>query len=269
MLSDTDIVISIENLSKTFGKFKALENLSLTIKKGEIYGLVGPNGAGKTTVILILLGILEADKGTKINIWGKEIPVKFDRVNPYIGYMPQDITLYLDISIKQNLQFFGTLYGIPKKRLKERINHVLSLIDLIEFQDRVLSKCSGGMQRRSSLACALLHEPKILILDEPTVGIDPELRITFWNYFRKVANEGITILITTHYLAESVRCDRVGFINKRLIIEGNPNDLKESVKTAKHQVDLPNMEEVFIHYTKINPNRIGEDNGKIREENLE
>ena len=137
-----------------------------------------------------------------------------------------------------------------KSNIDSRIQEVLDLIDLTEFKKRMVSDCSGGMQRRCSLAVALLHNPEILILDEPTVGVDPELRIEFWNYFKQISKErGVTILITTHYLAESINCDRIGLMNKRILVSGSPIELMDKVKKVKNLMKLPDMEEVFIHYT--------------------
>ena len=164
--------------------------------------------------------------------------------------MPQELSLYLDLTIEQNLKFFGNLYKIPKPAIYSHIQEVLELVDLTEYKKRLISKCSGGMQRRCSLAVALLHKPEILILDEPTVGIDPELRIEFWNYFKKISKEkGVTILITTHYLAESINCDQVGLMNKKILISGTPIELMENVRRLKNLERLPDMEEAFIHYT--------------------
>ncbi|MFX0081544.1 MAG: ABC transporter ATP-binding protein [Candidatus Hodarchaeota archaeon] len=243
-------MIKVSGLSKSFGSFKAVENLEIDIQKGEIYGLIGPNGSGKTTTILVLLDILNPDPGAQITIAGKKIPKKINDVYHKIGYMPQELSLYLDLTVEQNLKFFGKIYKIPKVIINSRIQEVLDLINLTEYKKRLISKCSGGMQRRCSLAVALLHEPEILILDEPTVGIDPELRIEFWNYFKKISTErGVTILITTHYLAESINCDRIGLMNKKILISGTPLELMEKVKRLKNLERLPDMEEVFIHYT--------------------
>lgn len=243
-------MIKISSLSKSFGRFKAVENLDMIIQKGEIFGLVGPNGSGKTTTILVLLDILDPDPGAKITIDGKEIPKRINEVYHKIGFMPQELSLYLDLTIEQNLKFFGNLYKIPKPVIYSHIQEVLELIDLTEYKKRLISKCSGGMQRRCSLAVALLHQPEILILDEPTVGIDPELRIEFWNYFKKISKEkGVTILITTHYLAESINCDQIGLMNKKILISGTPIELMENVRRLKNLERLPDMEEVFIHYT--------------------
>jgi len=244
------MIIEVSNLSKSFGSFKAVENLELKIQKGEIYGLIGPNGSGKTTTISMLLDILNPDPGAKIMIEGKEIPKRINEIYHKIGFMPQELSLYLDLTVEQNLRFFGDLYKIPKSIRYSRIQEILELIDLTEFRKRLISKCSGGMQRRCSLAVALLHKPEILILDEPTVGVDPELRIDFWNYFKKISKEdGVTILITTHYLAESFNCDRIGLMNKKILISGTPIELMEKVKELKSLDRVPDMEEVFIYYT--------------------
>ncbi len=246
-----EFVINIENLSKSFGNFKALDNLSLNIRKGEIYGLIGPNGSGKTTTINILFGFLKADDGSKIEMLGHSVPSELSNILRSIGYVPQDLSLYMDLSIIQNLQFFGKLYNISTAFLKSSIQEILKLVDLLQFKNRVLNKCSGGMQRRTSLAVALLHKPKLLILDEPTVGIDPELRYTFWDYFKTLSTEqGTTILITTHYLAESVHCDRIGFINKKIIVSGEPHELQKQIQEKNNTKELPSMEDVFIHWNK-------------------
>ncbi|MFW9878614.1 MAG: ABC transporter ATP-binding protein [Candidatus Thorarchaeota archaeon] len=243
-------MIQISGLSKSFGNFKAVDNLDLDIQPGEIYGLIGPNGSGKTTTILVLLDILNPDPGAKITIDGKEIPKKINEVYHKIGFMPQELSLYLDLTVEQNLKFFGRLYKIPKPAIYSRIQEILELIELTEYKKRLISKCSGGMQRRCSLAVALLHNPEILILDEPTVGVDPELRIEFWNYFKQISKErGVTILITTHYLAESINCNRIGLMNKKILISGTPLELMENVRRLKNLEKLPDMEDVFIYYT--------------------
>lgn len=245
------ILINIENITKSFGDFVVVEDLTLKIKQGEIFGLIGPNGSGKTTAISMLMGLLAADKGGQISILNQSVPERIYDLSPDIGYMPQDLSIYSDLTIYQNLDFFAKLYRMPKKQRLERIKFLLNLVDLSEFKNRLISKCSGGMQRRCSLAVSLINEPKILILDEPTVGIDPELRNTFWDHFRSIANnDNVTILITTHYLAESNRCDRVALINKSIITAGTPLELREQVQKEKNMAKLPDMEEVFIYHTK-------------------
>ncbi|MBN1803393.1 MAG: ABC transporter ATP-binding protein [Candidatus Lokiarchaeota archaeon] len=243
-------MIEISHLSKTFGHFKALEDLNLSVGEGEIYGLIGPNGSGKTTTISILLDILSPDPGAIITIAGRKIPEKISEVYQLIGFMPQDLSLYLDLTVEQNLKFFAKLYRIPKSNIAGRIQKILELVDMEEFRKRIVSKCSGGMQRRCSLAVALIHEPSILILDEPTVGVDPELRIEFWDFFKQISREKeVTILITTHYLAESTNCDRIGLMNKKIVVSGTPEELMKNVKSAKNLDEMPDMEDVFIYFT--------------------
>jgi ABC-2 type transport system ATP-binding protein len=251
MENTEEYLINVENLTKKFGDFIALENLNLKIKKGTIFGLVGPNGSGKTTAIQCVLGLYDFERTSSIKVSGLKVPNDISLIYRKIGYMPQDISLYSDLSIEKNLKFFGALKKIPKAKLNEKIDELLKLVELEEFRSRIISKCSGGMQRRTSLACALLSDPEILILDEPTVGIDPELRVQFWDYFRKLAkHKGTTFLITTHYLGESVRCDEIGLIRKRLIIKGKPEELRKIVQKNRNLPNLPDMDTVFIHFTK-------------------
>ncbi len=173
------------------------------------------------------------------------------QIYPHIGYMPQEIALYPDLSIEQNLQFFGRLKLMPKTNLKERIEELLDIVQLKEFRKREISKCSGGMQRRASLACALLSDPQILILDEPTVGVDPELRIEFWNYFRKLATtKGVTTLVTTHYLGEAVYCDEIAFLRKSLIVKGTLEEIKALARKEMNTIEDLDMDRVFIHFSK-------------------
>jgi ABC-2 type transport system ATP-binding protein len=243
--------IYIEHLTKKFRSFTAVENLCLKIKKGTICGLIGPNGSGKTTTIQCLLGIYSFEKGGKILILDKNIETDMKQIYPHIGYMPQEIALYPDLSIEQNLQFFGRLKLMPKTNLKERIEELLDIVQLKEFRKREISKCSGGMQRRASLACALLSDPQILILDEPTVGVDPELRIEFWNYFRKLATtKGVTTLVTTHYLGEAVYCDEIAFLRKSLIVKGTLEEIKALARKEMNTIEDLDMDRVFIHFSK-------------------
>jgi ABC-2 type transport system ATP-binding protein len=245
------LIIDVQNLTKRFGDFLALDSLNLSIEKGKIYGLIGPNGSGKTTAIQCILGLYDFEPSSQIRILNYKIPQESRKSYQHIGYMPQDISLYNDLSVEQNLRFFGRVKNIPRTRLESRIQELLKLVDLQEFKSREISKCSGGMQRRASLACALLSEPEILILDEPTVGIDPELREHFWDYFRMQARDkGVSILITTHYLDESHRCDEISLIKKSVIIKGRPDELKEITKKELNLSENPDMDQVFIHFTK-------------------
>jgi ABC-2 type transport system ATP-binding protein len=234
-------ILETDNLTKIFGKITAVNSLSLLIEEGEIYGLLGPNGSGKTTTIKMLCGLLRPTDG-HVKIIGQFIPNRTMMQN--IGYMPQETAVYLDNTVHENLLLFGEIYGMNKEEFLERENSILKFVDLIERRDEIASNLSGGMKHRLSLACAMIHEPRILILDEPTVGVDPELREIFWNYFDTLSKSGKTILITTHYMDEASHCSKVGFIRKgRLIAEGRPDFLKEQTNTSS-------LEEAFLSLTK-------------------
>ncbi len=225
--------IEAHRVVRTFGDVRALDGLDLTIPTGVLYGLVGPNGSGKTTLIRILVGLDDPTHGTATILGGPPETHAHD-----VGYMPQDEALYTDLSILENLEFFAGLYGgVTRKRIRE----ILELVDLWDSRDRVVEVLSGGMRRRVSLAATLLHDPRILFLDEPTVGVDPVLRNEFWDSFRTRARRGAAILITTHHLEEARRCDRVGFLWKgRLLKEDTPSNLLGEAGTDS-------LEEAFLH----------------------
>ncbi|MDO9537982.1 MAG: ABC transporter ATP-binding protein [Thermoplasmata archaeon] len=233
--------IKVEKLDKKFGDFKALDGMDLVVRKGEVYGLLGPNGAGKTTAIKVLTGLLKKTSGDA-EVLGVTIPNK--DITQKIGYMPQETALYIGLTVHQNLEFFGKLFGMDKAKILERETELLKFIDLEKWRDELVANLSGGMKHRVSLACALIHEPEVLFLDEPTVGVDPELRVSFWNFFSKLKEKGITILITTHYMDEASHCDRVGFMRSgKLIAEGEPQAmLKEAGATS--------LEDAFLFFAR-------------------
>jgi len=234
-------VVEIHNLTKKFGSFTAVEALNLTIYKGEIYGLLGPNGSGKTTIIKMLCGLLQSTGGSA-HIFGHPLP--YNALMNQIGYMPQDTAIYHDNTVHENLQFFGGVYGMTKEHLEKKENEMLTFVNLNQWRDSLVSTLSGGMKHRLSLACALIHEPILVFLDEPTVGVDPELRATFWGYFGSLAEKGVTVIITTHYMDEADHCSRVGLLRQgHLIAEGRPSDLKQSTQTKS-------LEEAFLWLTK-------------------
>lgn len=221
------LAVTTKKLTKKFGSIVALNELDLNIKEGEIYGLIGPNGSGKTTAIKILCGLLHPTSGS-ISILGQNTLSK--KVLNKIGYMPQETAIYLDNTVHENLQFFGEIYGMSKEHLKKREQEMLRFVDLLDWRNSLVSNLSGGMKHRVSLACALVHEPNLIFLDEPTVGVDPELRDTFWKYFRKLVESGVTVVITTHYMDEANNCSRVGFLRQgKLMAEGAPSVLQKSV----------------------------------------
>ena len=219
-------MIQFDNVHKSFGKDKpVLKGIDLTLDKGEILCLLGPSGCGKSTMVNLMMGNLIPDEG-RVRIMGEEAPYK--TVRPSMGYMPQHDALYEDITAKENLLFFGRMNGLSKKTAKERIPAMLEAVGLADDGDRMVSAYSGGMKRRLSLAVTLLHQPSLLILDEPTVGLDPVHRKRIWDRFDRMASEGTTILITTHIMDEAERCARIAMIHDgRIIADGSPKEIVE------------------------------------------
>ncbi len=205
--------VVVRHLVKTFGKgsseTRALDDVTFDVMPGETFGMLGPNGSGKTTLIRILLGIAQPTSG-EVRVLGRLMPDR--RVAMGVGYMSQASALYSDLSVAENLAFFGSLYGLRGATLRRRIAETLELVDLADRRAAPVGSLSGGMRQRVSLGVALIHEPRLLFLDEPTVGIDPELRVEFWNYFARLNASGVTILVSTHYLDEARRCQRLALL---------------------------------------------------------
>jgi len=232
-------MVVIERLVKQFGKVRAVDNLTMTIRTGETFGLIGPNGSGKTTLIRMLVGLLRPTSGT-IHILGLKMPSA--KVLPSMGYMTQLSALYLDLTARENLQFFSNIYGLRGKEQRSRIEEMLSRVDLADRADDVVNKFSGGMKQRLSLACALVHKPRLALLDEPTVGVDPALRRTFWDYFAQLNTDGVTIIVSTHHLDEASRCTRLGLLRFGVLLaQDTPQELLR-------QSGKDNMEDAFLHF---------------------
>jgi len=227
-------MIQVQNLSKSFQNIQAVNDISFTINKGEIFGLLGPNGAGKSTTLNMMSTILKSDAGN-IHIDGIDVNENSKECKHLIGVVPQEISLYEDLSAFQNLLFWGNLYGIPPKELKERIHTALELIGLLDRKKSLIKTYSGGMKRRINIAAALLHNPKILFMDEPTVGIDPQSRNHIFEVIETLNKKGIIIVYTTHYMEEVERlCDRIAIIDSgKIIAQGTQSQLKELVKTKE------------------------------------
>ena len=206
-----DIVIEIEGLTKTFGRFMAVDHVSLSVRRGEIFGFLGPNGAGKSTTIRMLCGLLSSTAGTA-RVAGFDTNREPEHVRENIGYMSQKFSLYRDMSVEENIAFFGGVYGIAGARLRERTAAVIGMAGLKGLERQLTGTLSGALQQRLALGCAILHEPPILFLDEPTSGVDPISRRMFWDLIQDMAARGVTILITTHFLDEAEFCQRLGFI---------------------------------------------------------
>lgn len=209
-------MIRAEGISKSFGLIKAVNNIDISVNKGEIVGLVGPDGAGKTTLMRILVNLLTPDQGS-VNMFGNEY-----------GYMPQRFSLYGDLRVMENLLFFGSLYGLDKKTIVERAEEILTLTNLVRFKERFADDLSGGMKQKLALTCALVTRPRLLILDEPTYGVDPESRKDFWKILYDLNKKGLTILVSTPYMDEAELCTKVAFIDKgKVTAFDSPLKLKE------------------------------------------
>ncbi len=230
-------MIECFDLSKQFGQVTALRQVNLAVPSSVTFGLIGPNGAGKTTMIRVLLGLTRPSAGTA-RVLGKPIPPTSELSR--IGYMPQDLAIYSDLTVRENLTLFGRLMGMSDAAIGPRVEEVLKLVELTPRLNNLVSTLSGGMKRRISLAAALIHDPELLLLDEPTVGIDPKLRATFWSFFRSLIESGKTVFITTHYMDEAARCDLVGLIYQgRILVTDSPASIRE--RTAS-----PNLEDAFL-----------------------
>jgi len=234
-----DTVVKAQALHKHFGPIHAVDGLDLAVQAGEIYGLLGPNGSGKTTLIRLLIGLLKPTSGGA-EILGQTMPDK--AILSQVGYMTQVSALYDDLSVKDNVAFFAEMCGLPPADSRARITEVLELVNLQDRAGSMVRTLSGGMKQRTSLACALVHRPRLLLLDEPTVGVDPQLRVTFWSYFRRLADSGVTLIVSSHVMDEAERCDRLGFIRSgKLLAEGSAADLRAQAGAAT-------LEEAFLHF---------------------
>jgi ABC-2 type transport system ATP-binding protein len=224
--------VDVENAVKSFGTLRALDGVTLRVRQGEIYGLLGPNGAGKTTLIRAIVGLVATDSGT-VTVLGQKMP-NLDILSR-VGYMTQQAALYPDLSVEENLRFFAAISGADGN-----VTEVLKTVELEDRRNSVVATLSGGMRQRCSLACALVHRPRLLLLDEPTVGVDPQLRVQFWDHFREMAAAGTTILVSSHVMDEAERCQRLGLIRfGKLLAEGTPNEVRAEAGTN-------NLEEAFL-----------------------
>lgn len=230
-------IIELKNIAKSFGKRNVLKNINLNVQQGQIVGLIGPSGSGKSTIIKIALGMEVADKGTA-EIFEDKMPNR--KLLSKIGYMAQTDALYMTLTGFENLKFYAKMKGIKSSELQLQIDHVAEVVDLKDALNKRVEGYSGGMMRRLSLGIALLGNPKLLILDEPTVGIDPALRRKIWRELKRIKNNGQSILITTHVMDEAEQVDEVA-----LILDGNVIAL-DSPKNLKQQYDVPSIEDVFL-----------------------
>lgn len=233
-----DTTVETKGLRKYFGPVRAVDGLNLAVRAGEIYGLLGPNGSGKTTLIRLLTGLLKPTSGSVV-VLGQAMPSK--SVVAQVGYMTQASALYEDLTLRENVTFFAEMCGGASRA---RVDEVIALINLQDRADSLVRTLSGGMKQRTSLACALVHQPRLLLLDEPTVGVDPQLRITFWSYFRRLADEGVTLIVSSHVMDEAERCDRLGFMRQGKLLAGG------SAAELRAQAGTSTLEEAFLQFAQ-------------------
>ena len=231
--------IQAENLTKKFGALTAVDQLNLTVKKGEIFGLVGPDGSGKTTLMRLFSGILQPTSGDA-RVLGHSVTREAEPLKERIGYMAQRFALYGNLTVMENIHFYADLYEVPRKERPPRVERLLTFSNLAPFQDRLAQNLSGGMKQKLGLACALVHTPEVLFLDEPTNGVDPVSRRDFWRILYDLLQEGVTILISTAYLDEAERCHRVGLMHQgRFLSVGSPKEVKDLMKGELWVVRCP------------------------------
>ena len=237
-----DLAITVSNLSKKFGSFTAVDNISFAIERGEVFGFLGPNGAGKTTTIRMLCGLIDPTGGQG-TVGGLDIKTQGEEIKKNIGYMSQKFSLYEDLTVAENISFYQGVYQTEKAGRKAKQEAIIAQAELVGKEDVLTANLAGSVKQHLALGCALVHEPKIVFLDEPTAGVDPLSRRKFWNLIKELSHGGITTLVTTHYMDEAERCDRVALINNgKIIAIGSPAELKSSsMRGLLYEIECSNV----------------------------
>jgi len=225
-MPDNGVAVEVEGLTRAFGRFVAVDHISLTVRQGEIFGFLGPNGAGKSTTIKMLCGILTPTAGRAV-VGGFDVARDPEKIREIIGYMSQKFSLYEDLKVEENLDFFGGIQCPDGARLRDRKKWALEVANLEGLEKELARNLSGGVRQRLALACAMIHEPRILFLDEPTAGVDPISRRDFWNLIYQLSHRGVTVFVSTHYMDEAEHCDRLALIHRGILVaSGSPRELK-------------------------------------------
>jgi ABC-2 type transport system ATP-binding protein len=251
-MNENNIAVSVQDLEKKFGDFTAVNRINFQVQKGEIFGFLGPNGAGKSTTIRMLCGILSPTSGSG-KVGGFDIIKEQYKIKEHIGYMSQKFSLYGDLTVEENISFYCGIYKIPKNEIKERIETTVRTAGLEGMESRLTAQLAGGWKQRLALGCALLHRPRIIFLDEPTSGVDPITRANFWGIIKRLAGEGVTVFVTTHYMDEAENCHRMVLIYRGTIIaSGTPQEMKtKNMQNEVLEISLPHAQDWLEKIIKI------------------
>ncbi|MFA6357875.1 MAG: ABC transporter ATP-binding protein [Candidatus Omnitrophota bacterium] len=251
-MNQNNIAVSVENLEKKFGSFTAVNKISFSVNQGEVFGFLGPNGAGKSTTIRMLCGIIAPTAG-RGNVGGYDIFKEQNKIKENIGYMSQKFSLYNDLTVEENINFYSGIYKIPKAEKKERFDAVIRAAGLEGMEKNLTVTLAAGWKQRLALGCALIHQPKILFLDEPTSGVDPITRANFWGVINRLASQGVTVFVTTHYMDEAENCNRMVLIYHGTIIAmGTPNEMKANyMKNDVLEIILPHSQNWLEKISKL------------------
>jgi ABC-2 type transport system ATP-binding protein len=240
-----DLVIETSGITRRFGKLTAVDGVDLAVRRGEVFGFLGPNGAGKSTLIRMLVGLMSPSEGSA-QVLGCSLPKEAEKLRTRVGYMTQKFSLYEDLTIEENLQFAAEIFGLEQQRRRERVEEVLADFELAGRREQRPGTLSGGWKQRLALAAATIHKPSLLVLDEPTAGVDPDRRRAFWEQIFEIAAEGATVLVSTHYMDEAVRCHRVAMlIHGRLVAVGEPAELIEALDGRVVEVESSQVEQTI------------------------